>query len=224
MSTNVELSIVVPFLNEELVLDKFFKNAFAILDKSNISYEIIGVDNGSSDSSLEIAKKHPVKVINEDLRGYGSALRRGFFESGGKYIAYLDCDGSYTIEDLVSLYNEIKNLDADKVIGTRINEKAEIDSMPLLHKYLGTPVLNFICFIRHGVRTSDINSGLRVFRSSILKNLILKSDGMEFASEFLIKCYRSKLSVHEVPISYCKGFSTIGAHILGHFEMATGTY
>ncbi|EQC46798.1 glycosyltransferase family 2 protein [Bacteriovorax sp. Seq25_V] len=208
MSTNIDLSIVVPFLNEELVLNSFFENAFKKLESSQISFEIIGVDNGSIDSSYEIAQRFPVKLVKEKMRGYGAALKRGFIESRGQYIAYLDCDGSYTIEDLIALYQEIREKGSDKVIGTRINDKSESKAMPLLHRYVGTPMLNLLCFIRHGLRTNDVNSGLRVFRSSILKKMSLSSDGMEFASEFLIKCYRSNFQIHEVPISYGRGFST----------------
>jgi glycosyltransferase involved in cell wall biosynthesis len=197
-----DVSIIFPCLNEENTLDKCIKSVKQVMKNSKYKYEIIVVDNGSIDSSVSIAKKNKVKVINEELKGYGSALKKGINESNGKYIVMLDSDCSYDTESIPKM---IKMLDKgyDLVVGNRFNQESKKDAFKL-SRVIGAKVLTLIGNILFNTKIKDFHCGLRAFNTEKIKGLDLQSNGMEFASEMIIKAKLKKLKMINDNTKYFK--------------------
>ena len=136
-----DLSFVFPCLNEEETMEYCILELKNALEQTDINYEIIVSDNGSTDRSIEIAKTLGARVVYADKRGYGEALKKGFAEAKGKFIAFADIDGSYPLSFLPEMYKKIVEEDADMVVASRMKGIVEKGAMPFLHRYLGTPVL-----------------------------------------------------------------------------------
>lgn len=205
MKKNNKLTILFPCLNEEKTIEVSINDAKDNIKKINMdnNYEILVVDNGSTDNSAKIAKELGAKVINEKEKGYGNALRKGIKKASGKYIIFADCDNSYkfeNIKDFVSLLEE----DADLVIGNRFKGKMEKKAMPFTHKYIGTPIISLIGNTLYKIKVSDFNCGLRAIKKDSFKELDFKCGGMEFATEMLIKAKKNNLIIKEVPINFYK--------------------
>lgn len=148
---------------------------------------------------MEIAQKHPVKIVHTKVRGYGEALKNGFAHANGKYLAFADIDGSYPLSYITKMYKKIKETDADMVVASRTTGKIEQGAMPFLHRYVGTPILTkLINLLFHGNLT-DCNSGFRIMKKSSYKEWQTRSSGMEFASELLIKALKAKAKIIEIP-------------------------
>jgi glycosyltransferase involved in cell wall biosynthesis len=190
----MKYSIVLPCKNEELTLAICINKIKKILPNA----EIIVVDNNSTDNSANIAKKLKVKLIKEKKQGYGSALLTGFKEAKGDYIVMCDADNTY---DLFELQNLIKYVSYDIIIGNRLNGIKK-GSMPFLHRYIGNPILSFLLRKFFKINIKDAHCGFRVIKKSALEKMQLKSLGMEFASEMLIKAAKNKLKIKEVDINY----------------------
>ncbi|MDD4870068.1 MAG: glycosyltransferase family 2 protein [Kiritimatiellae bacterium] len=194
----IDLSFVFPCLNEEETLGSCLNELHAALNGSRLSYEIIVADNGSSDSSPAIAKSAGALVVPVTVRGYGAALRGGFAAAKGKYIAFADADGSYPVGDIVKLYETAEASGADIVIASRLKGNIEPGAMPFLHRRLGTPLLTALINVLYGGKLSDCNSGFRIVKKSAYDTWNIRSNGMEFASEILIKALKSRVKILEI--------------------------
>ena len=195
----MDFSFVFPCLNEEESLGFCVKELRKSLEDSNCKYEIILADNGSTDNSVEIAEELGCRVVNIRNKGYGAALKGGIETANGEYVIFADCDGSYPLKDTLKLYRKTFSEEADLGIALRLKGKIEHGAMPVLHKYLGTPVLTFLINILFGGNLSDCNSGFRCVKKSTFKTWNIRANGMEFASEMLIKSLKSYSKIVEVP-------------------------
>jgi len=198
------LSIVMPCLNEEQTIGICIQKAqkgLTQLKKYRIDGEIIVVDNGSVDQSVSIAKKLKARVVTESRRGYGNAYLRGIAKAKGNYILIGDSDGTY---DFSRIYPFVQKLatGSDVVLGSRFKGSMKRNAMPFLNRYLGNPFLTGMLNIFYSVRISDAHTGMRAFTKQAFLTMNLKSPGMEFASEMIIKAVYHKLKIVEIPISY----------------------
>ena len=182
----IELSVVMPCLDEEETIETCIRKVQNTFKSARIEAEIIISDNGSKDRSMKIAKSLNVKVVQELNKGYGFALQRGFSEAQGKYIIMGDADDSYDWNDIPRFLNNFREGD-DFVMGTRLKGKIKKGAMPLLHRYIGNPVLSWILRILFNGKVSDAHCGLRAFTYTAMKKMNLRTGGMEFASEMIIK-------------------------------------
>lgn len=197
-NTRVDLSFVFPCLNEEATLEKCIQQVKQSLSPSGIAYEIVVADNGSTDRSREIALSLGCRVVPIPVRGYGAALRGGIEAGLGEYVMFADSDNTYLYSDAARLYQAAKSNDADMAIASRITGKIEPGAMPPLHRWLGTPVLTgLINLLFHG-RLSDCNSGFRCLRKTAFDQWQIRSNGMEFASELLIKALKAGARTVEI--------------------------
>jgi glycosyltransferase involved in cell wall biosynthesis len=193
-----ELTIVMPCLNEAETLETCILKAQRYLRENKVNGEIVIADNGSADGSQEIALKLGVKVINVETKGYGAALLGGINAACGKYTIMGDADDSYDFSNLNPFLEKLR-LGYDLVMGNRFKGGIKAGAMPPLHKYLGNPVLTGIGRILFNSRSGDFHCGLRGFNTEAIKNLDLKTTGMEFASEMVVKSTLSNVKIAEVP-------------------------
>lgn len=168
------------------------------LDQKNINYEIVVADNGSTDHSREIATRLGCRVVAVPDRGYGAALRGGIEAAYGEHVMFADCDNTYLYSDAGRLYQRALHTNADMTIASRIDGKIEAGAMPLLHRWLGTPVLTWLINCLFHGRLTDCNSGFRCVRKAAFDSWQIRSNGMEFASELLIKALKAKAVVVEI--------------------------
>ena len=197
------LSIVIPCLNEEQTLGLVVQKAKDSLERLKIEGEVIVADNGSTDRSIEIAEELGARVVNVPQRGYGCALIAGMQAAQGKYVMMGDADDSYNFEEIDPFLEEIEK-GYDLVMSTRLKGRIEPGAMPFLHRYLGTPVLTFLLNRLFKLKISDCNSGMRCLTKDAFNRLTLSSQGMEFASEMLIKSGLLHLKIKEIPITLYK--------------------
>ena len=195
------VSIVMPCLDEEATVGVCVRKAVAWLERSGTSGEVVVIDNGSTDRSVEIATGAGARVIHERRRGYGQAYLRGFQEARGDYIVMGDSDDTYDFSDLSNL---IAPLDrgADMVVGNRFSGGIANGAMPWAHRYIGSPIINFVIRLFFGTRIGDSQSGFRAFRREAAQRLGLRSSGMELASEMIVSAARAGLTITEVPAPY----------------------
>ena len=196
----VEISVVIPCLNEAQSLAVCIQKAKAAFRAMGLSGEVVIADNGSTDGSVEIAESQGARVVHVVEKGYGNALRRGIEEARGKFIVMGDADDSYDFSDTPRFVSELRE-GYDLVIGNRLRGEIKPGAMPWHHRYIGTPVMSAILnlFFRAGV--GDVNCGMRGFRKDFFLSLGLRTTGMEFASEFAIKAARADAKVAEIPIT-----------------------
>jgi hypothetical protein len=195
---SLELSILMPCLNEAETLETCVRKARSYLEDRGIKGEVIIADNGSSDGSQDLATRCGARVVHVASRGYGAALLGGIQAARGKFIIMGDADDSY---DFTALDPFMKELHAgyDLVMGNRFRGGIEPNAMPALHRYLGNPVLTSIGRILFGSPSGDFHCGLRGFRRDPVLGLALTSSGMEFASEMVVKATLRNLRIAEVP-------------------------
>jgi glycosyltransferase involved in cell wall biosynthesis len=193
-------SFVIPCLNEALCLQGVLDDCHVGGELLEIPYEVIVADNGSSDGSQSIAIDHGAKLINVPTKGYGAALKAGINAAEGEFVIMGDADRTYNFKD-AHLFLEQLYLGADLVMGNRFKGVIQPGAMPFLHRWLGNPVLSGIGSLFFGIPVGDFHCGLRAFKTSSIKLLALKSDGMEFASEMVIKASLRDLRIVEVPTS-----------------------
>jgi glycosyltransferase involved in cell wall biosynthesis len=198
-----EISVVMPCLNESRTLGICIKKALDSFKRLGVNGEVIVSDNGSTDNSVELARSLGARVVFETEKGYGSALRKGISEASGEYIIMGDADDSYDFSDLEPFVKAL-NGGADFVMGSRMKGRIEKGAMPMLHRYLGTPVLTWVSNLFFGLKLSDNNCGMRAFTKKAYEKMHLVTSGMEFASEMIIKAAKARLKTVEVPISYYK--------------------
>lgn len=194
------VSVVIPCLNEAETIAECVRRAHAVFREHGIDGEVIVADNGSEDGSPELARRAGARVVHEPRRGYGSAYHAGFAAARGDYVVMLDADLTYDFADIPRFLAELER-GADLVIGDRM-DNIHPGAMPWLHRYVGNPVLTGILnlFFRTGVK--DAHCGMRAFRRDVLPRLDLRTTGMEFASEMVIRAAKEKLRIAQVPIEY----------------------
>jgi len=194
---DIELSIVMPCLNEAETLAICITKANNWLIQNNVIGEVVIGDNGSTDGSQKIATDLGARVINVPAKGYGSALMGAIEASYGKYVIMGDSDDSYDFGNLTLFVQELRN-GYDLVMGNRFKGGVAKGAMPFLHRYLGNPVLSFIGRLFFGSKARDFHCGLRGFRQDIVSVLNLRTTGMEFASEMVVKATIFNLKITEV--------------------------
>jgi glycosyltransferase involved in cell wall biosynthesis len=197
-ASGIELSIVMPCLNESETLAACIRKARSFLLRSGISGEIIVADNGSTDGSQEIAARLDARVVPVPRRGYGAALMGGIEAARGRYIVMGDADDSYDFGNLGPFIEGLRN-GADIVMGNRFAGGIEDGAMPWLHRWVGNPILSFIGRLFYKTPVRDFHCGIRAFRKDAIDGLGLRSGGMEFASEMIVKASLAKLKISEVP-------------------------
>jgi len=195
---SVELTIVMPCLNEAETLETCITKARSFLDRSGITGEIVIGDNGSADGSIEIARRCGARVVNIPIRGYGAALYGAVVASRGKYCVMGDSDDSYDFSKLDLFVKELR-AGADLVIGNRFLGGIEPGAMPWKNRYIGNPVLSGLGRFLFGGPTKDFHCGLRAFSRDAFLRMDLRTTGMEFASEMVIKATLLEMRIIEVP-------------------------
>jgi len=206
LSKKPEISIVLPCLNEELSIRACLSEIKELIHEKALDAEIIVVNNGSTDTSLHILEQErtsfpELKIAAELERGYGNAYLRGFSEATGTYIVMADIDTTYNFKELDSFIEALRN-GSDFVIGNRFTGNIESKAMPLHHRFIGNPILSFLVRLFFKTNVQDVHCGMRAIRRDVIPQLNLKTAGMEFASEMVIKVVQKKLHITQLPISY----------------------
>lgn len=195
------ISAVIPVFNEELTVGNVIERLAAVMQKLGFKHEIIVVDDGSTDKSLEISKNYGVKVFSlKKHMGKGYVLRAGFAKAKGDIVTTIDSDGSHRPEELPQLLTPILQGKADLVIGSRYLSQKPVAAKKL--NATGVRLFNFLIKILTRVEVSDSQSGYRVMKAAVLRDMRLKSGGYEIESEMLVKTARHGFRVIEVPISF----------------------
>jgi glycosyltransferase involved in cell wall biosynthesis len=194
------VSVVIPCLNEEENIEHCVTVALDVLRDTGIAGEVVVADNASEDRSAELAAAAGARVVSEPRRGYGSAYLAGFAAARGRYIVMADADLTYDFRDIPRFVEHLE-AGAELVMGDRM-DNIHPGAMPWLHRYVGNPVLTGILnlFFRTGVK--DAHCGMRAVRRDVLPRLDLRTTGMEFASEMVIRASKEKLDIREFPIEY----------------------
>src|SRR4051794_33873509 len=197
---HVKVSVVIPCLNEADNIESCVHRALDALEAHGIPGEVVVADNGSEDDSAQLAAAAGARVISEPRRGYGSAYRAGFAASRGDYIVMADADLTYDFDEIPHFVERL-DAGAQLVIGDRM-DNIHPGAMPWLHRYVGNPILTGVLnvFFRTGV--NDAHCGMRAIRRDVLPTLDLRTTGMEFASEMVIRASKEKLDIRQFPIEY----------------------
>lgn len=197
----LDISIVMPCLNEEAAVATCVETALFSIAKTGMTGEVVVVDNDSSDASAELALAAGARVVSEPVRGYGNAYLRGLSEARGRYIVLGDSDGTYDFGAVWSFVEPLTN-GTDLVIGSRLRGKIDAGAMPWHHRYLGNPLLTRTMNVLHSNQLSDVYCGMRSIKREVLQDLGLSAPGMEFALEMLIAAQRRRMRIKEIPIHY----------------------
>ena len=195
---SIELSVVMPCLNEAETLGACIRKAQRAMEAAGITGEVIVADNGSTDGSREIAKDLGARVVRVTARGYGNALMGGIAAAAGKYIVMGDADDSYDFGHVQRFLEKLRE-GADLVMGNRFRGGIRRKAMPPLHKYLGNPALTRIGRLFFHSPVGDFYCGIRGFRKDAYEKMALRTTGMEFATEMVVKATLLKLQIVEVP-------------------------
>ena len=195
---SLELSIVMPCLNEAETLATCIEKAQWYLQEYRVAGEILIADNGSTDGSQHIAQKLGARVVDVTAKGYGSALLGGITAAKGQYIIMGDADDSYDFTQLNPFVEKLRQ-GYDLVMGNRFQGGIKPGAMPFLHKYLGNPVLTWLGKLLFASPCRDFHCGLRGFTKEAIARLNLRTTGMEFASEMVVKATLNKMKITEVP-------------------------
>jgi glycosyltransferase involved in cell wall biosynthesis len=194
------VSVVIPCLTEAENIEECVTRAKRVLAEASLAGEVIVADNASDDGSADLAQKAGAVVVHEPRRGYGSAYLAGFAAARGEYVVMADADLTYDWDEIPHFVEKLDE-GADLVMGDRM-DNIHPGAMPWLHRYVGNPILSGILnlFFRTGVR--DAHCGMRGFRRGILPTLDLRTTGMEFASEMVIRASKENLDIRQIPIEY----------------------
>jgi glycosyltransferase involved in cell wall biosynthesis len=194
----LEISVVMPCLNEHETVGVCVRKAVAVLERESIRGEVIVADNGSTDGSMEIAQKEGARVVHVADKGYGNALKGGILAARSQYVLMADSDDSYDFSHIPRFLKELRD-GAELVMGNRFRGGIESEAMPVLHRYLGNPVLTGIGRLLFGSVSRDFHCGMRAFRKDSFLRMHIRSTGMEFASEMVVKASLFGMNVREVP-------------------------
>ena len=194
------VSVVIPCLNEAANIESCVRAAREAIVRMGVPGEVVVADNNSEDDSAKLAELAGARVIVERRRGYGSAYLAGFEASRGRYIVMADADLTYDFDEIPRFVAALEE-GAEMVIGDRM-DNIQPGAMPWLHQYVGNPILSGLLnlFFRTGIR--DAHCGMRALRRDVLARLDLRTTGMEFASEMVIRASKEKLKIAEFPIEY----------------------
>jgi glycosyltransferase involved in cell wall biosynthesis len=193
-----ELSVVMPCLNESETVGVCVRKAIIALRDSNIAGEVIVADNGSTDGSQEIARSEGARVIPVAEKGYGNALNAGIEAAHGEYVLMADSDDSYDFSHIPRFLEKLR-AGSDLVMGNRFRGGIADNAMPPLHRYLGNPGLTGVGRLFFGSPCGDFHCGIRAFRKDSFERMDIRSTGMEFASEMVVKASLLRMRVTEVP-------------------------
>ena len=207
-----ELTIVMPCLNEAETLAICIKKAQSFFKREQVNGEIVIADNGSTDGSQKIAEDLNARVVSIPKKGYGSALKGGIHAANGKYVIMGDADDSYDFNNLLPYLTKLREGN-DLVMGNRFKGGIKKGAMPFIHKYLGNPVLSFIGKLFYNIKIGDFHCGLRGFSKEAFIKMNLKTTGMEFASEMIVKASLLNLIITEVPTILSKDGRTRPPHL-----------
>jgi glycosyltransferase involved in cell wall biosynthesis len=194
----VVVSVVIPCLNEAETIAECVSRARTVLAKSSYDGEVLVVDNGSTDGSGDLARAAGAVVVDEPRRGYGSAYLAGLAAARGDYIVMIDADLTYDFDEIPRFVHELED-GAQFVVGNRM-QNIKPGAMPLLSRF-GNPLLSGFLNVLHRTNVRDAHCGMRALRREVLPALNLRTVGMEFASEMVIRATRERLDVREVPIT-----------------------
>ncbi|HEY5815923.1 MAG TPA: glycosyltransferase family 2 protein [Solirubrobacterales bacterium] len=194
------VSVVIPCLNEAESIEECVRSARRVLDESGLSGEVVVADNASEDGSGELAERAGARVVHEARRGYGSAYLAGFAAARGRYIVTADADQTYDFAEIPRFVEELEK-GAEMVIGNRMNNILP-GAMPWLHRYIGNPVLSGFLNLLYRSGVHDAHCGMRALRRDALPRLRLRSTGMEFASEMVVRAVKEELKIAEFDIDY----------------------
>ena len=203
LTDEIEISIVIPCLNEAETLQGCVVEAFAALESNGVTGEVIVADNGSSDGSQEIARQAGARVITVSRKGYGNALQGGVRASEAEYVLMGDADGSYDFGELPRFLEKLRE-GFDLVMGCRFPRfggSIERGAMPWKHRWIGNPVLSGLGKLFFNSSVHDFHCGLRAFRKKAIMDLKLSTGGMEFASEMVVKSTLCQLKIDQIPIT-----------------------
>jgi hypothetical protein len=209
---DLELSVVIPALNEERTIAHCVGKAQKALAALGAPGEVVVADNGSTDRTREVAEGLGARVVPVDGKGYGKALRGGFAAAKGKYLLMGDADGSYDFEQAPRYVEELRR-GRDFVVGNRFQGVIEPGAMPFLNRHLGTPVLTTVMNLLFRTGLGDMNCGMRGLTKSAFERMGLKADGMEFATEMIVKASLLKMKIAEVPCDLHKDLRDRPPHL-----------
>jgi len=209
---SIELTILMPCLNEAETLADCIRKAQGFLSQARICGEILIVDNGSTDDSIEIAEREGARVVEVVQRGYGAALLGGIQAARGRYVIMGDADGSYDFSALTLFMDRLRN-GADVVMGNRFKGGIARQAMPFLHRYVGNPVLSWVGRLFFGIKIGDFHCGLRGLSRDRVNMLSLKTSGMEFASEMVVRAALAGYRIDEVPTTLNKDGRSRAPHL-----------
>jgi glycosyltransferase involved in cell wall biosynthesis len=196
----VEISIVMPCLNESETLATCIQKAQRAIEESGLSAEIVVADNGSSDGSQVIARELGARVVDVTRKGYGSALIGGIDAARGRFVVMGDADDSYDFTAIAPLIEKLRE-GCDLVVGNRFAGGIAPGAMPWAHRWVGNPVLTFISRVFFHTPVRDMHCGLRGFQKKAYEEMHLRATGMEFASEMVIKASLRRMRIAEVPVT-----------------------
>ena len=196
----LQVSVVIPCLNEADNIEECVQRARAALDAAGLDGEVIVADNDSEDGSAALAREAGANVVHERERGYGSAYLAGFAAASGRYIVMADADLTYDFAEIPRFVAELDD-GADVVIGNRM-DNIKPGAMPWHHRYIGNPLLSGFLNLLFRTGIDDAHCGMRALRRDVLPRLDLRTTGMEFASEMVIRAAKEKLDVRQFPIEY----------------------
>jgi hypothetical protein len=208
----LELSIIIPCLNEAGTVGTCVAKAIGFLRRNRLSAEVIVADNGSSDGSQSVARERGARLIEVPVRGYGAALQAAIVAAKGRYVIMGDADDSYDFSDLMEFLVRLRAGD-QLVMGNRFKGGIEPGAMSVLHRYLGNPLLSFIgrLFFRNAV--GDFYCGLRGFSREAIDGLDLRTTGMEFAIEMVVRAALAGLKITEIPTTLSKDGRSRPSHL-----------
>lgn len=195
----IELTILMPCLNEERTVVQCIRQARQFLTESGVCGEILIADNGSTDNSPSLAREAGARVVNVTEGGYGNALIGGIKAARGKYIIMGDCDMSYDFLHLDGFVEKLRE-GYPLVMGCRM-DNIEPGAMPFSHRYIGVPLLSLLGRLRFHTKVRDFHCGLRGFNREKALNLGLSCGGMEFATEIIGKFALSGAKIAEIPVT-----------------------
>jgi glycosyltransferase involved in cell wall biosynthesis len=208
----LDVSFVIPCLNEAESLGYVIDEIDSAYSGGPITYEILVADNGSSDGSQQIAIDRGARVEVVSRRGYGAALIGGIAAARGRYVVMGDADGSYVFGDAAPMFEKLRD-GADVVMGNRFAGGIEPHAMPLLHRYVGNPVLSALGRVLFGLTLRDFHCGLRAFNRDKISDLDLRTPGMEFASEMLVRAKKARYRIEEVPVRLLRDQRSRSPHL-----------
>ena len=194
----MELTILMPCLNEEVTIEFCIGEAKKFIEEYNLDAEILISDNGSTDNSVKLAEKMGARVVTTNIKGYGAALINGINNARGKYIIMGDCDGSYDFYHLYPMLEKVREGN-HLVMGNRFSGGLEKGAMPLLH-HIGVPVLSWIARKKFKTFIYDFHCGIRGFDRETALLLKFECMGMEFATEMIGKFAKNNCKIAEIPV------------------------